>query len=83
MQILRALLKKKIYPQNPTTNSKAPKKKFLDKISSQSTRKCLDNKYESETDRDDEGMDNNKLSEGCKWVKTDSECEFSAISMHI
>lgn len=84
-QILRAILHKKIYPQNPTTQ-KVPTRKFLDKtcpkscnnLHSPATRKCLDNKCdEYETDSDEETMDNSS-EEGSKWVKTDSECKFSA-----
>ncbi|KAL3532715.1 hypothetical protein ACH5RR_006236 [Cinchona calisaya] len=56
-KILRAILKKKIYPQSSTP--KTPRKK------------CLASKHMSESDSEDEMIEN--TSEGSKWVKTDSD----------
>ncbi|KAF2304137.1 hypothetical protein GH714_028007 [Hevea brasiliensis] len=57
-KMLRAVLHKKVYPQNPSSNSSA--------------KKYLENKHKPRSvDREDDR--NHKDDEGSKWVKTDSE----------
>lgn len=58
MQLLRAILSKKMYPQYASRASST--KKFLEDRPMPNTRK------EDETE---------KANDGCKWVKTDSECK--------
>lgn len=60
IQILRAILNKRIYPQ-----SSSPK--------ATTAKKYLQNRQFYMTDSEDEML--NKANEGSKWVKTDSECE--------
>ncbi|XP_034913769.1 protein NEGATIVE GRAVITROPIC RESPONSE OF ROOTS [Populus alba] len=59
-KILRAILHRKIYPQNPSPKS--------------STKKYLENKQKPKSAEED-GIDE-KADEGSKWVKTDSEYNY-------
>lgn len=62
MQILRAILKKKVYPQSSSPSLAA--KKYLD-----NSNKPKSTNYENEIFE--------KTDDGSKWVKTDSECKLS------
>jgi len=66
-KILRAILHKKIYPQNPSPKS--------------STKKYLENKQKLKSAEED-GIDE-KADERSKWVKTDSECKFGLVCIRI
>ncbi|MED6129227.1 hypothetical protein PIB30_105891 [Stylosanthes scabra] len=67
-KILRAILKKKIYPQG-TTSSKMFIKKYLET-------KSMPQYYSD--DEEEEEFDKAVVN-GCKWVKTDADCKFSTI----
>lgn len=59
VQLLRVMLHKKINPQNSYRASSATR--------------YLDDKQMPKKGKDDETQE--KTQEGCKWVKTDSECK--------
>lgn len=59
--MLRAILHKKIYPQNPSSNSST-------------TKKYLENKHKPRSIKGEDDI-NYKDDKGSKWVKTDSECK--------
>ncbi|KAF8365182.1 hypothetical protein HHK36_032803 [Tetracentron sinense] len=59
-KLLRAILHKKIYPQKSSPSS--------------SMKKYLENRHTLKTSSEDEMQE--KANDGCKWVKTDSECMF-------
>lgn len=63
MQLLRTILHKKIFTQNPSGASML--------------KKCLEDKKSIRNRNDDEAEE--KTDVGCKWVKTDSECKFILI----
>ncbi|XP_028078492.1 uncharacterized protein LOC114280332 [Camellia sinensis] len=60
--ILRAILHKKIYPQNSSSNPKATAKKYLETIS-----------HMHNSDNNEGEMLDTAANDGSKWVKTDSE----------
>ncbi|KAF5946632.1 hypothetical protein HYC85_016860 [Camellia sinensis] len=66
-KILRAILHKKIYPQNSSSNPKATAKKYLETIS-----------HMHNSDNNEGEMLDTAANDGSKWVKTDSElCHLS------
>jgi hypothetical protein len=63
LQLLKAILEKKIHPQNPSTA--AARRHQLDwKLDEKEIDECLDDALR---DLDDDGA---------KWVKTDSDCKY-------
>lgn len=73
LQFLRIMLHKKMNPQNA---SRAPSmKKYLE-----DTKQASNNKNGTEDDRE---KLQGKNKEGCKWVKTDSECKFTVLAIFI
>ncbi|KAJ6407299.1 hypothetical protein OIU84_010742 [Salix udensis] len=66
-KLLRAILLKKIHPQNPSPTS--------------ATKMYLENKQKPKSADEDEI--NEKADEGSKWVNTDSECKFGLICIRI
>lgn len=67
LQILRLLLHKKIYPQSSS--------------STLSIMRYLENRHMPKSDNEDEV--NEKVTEGSKWVKTDSECKSLCVDLFI
>ncbi|CAL5401536.1 unnamed protein product [Camellia sinensis] len=63
-KILRAILHKKIYPQNSSSNPKATAKKYLETIS-----------HMHNSDNNEGEMLDTTANDESKWVKTDSECK--------
>lgn len=64
MQLLRTILHKKIYSQNSYRPS--------------SVKNCLEDKKMPKKRNEDEPEEN--ADDGCKWVKTDSECKVQSDS---
>lgn len=62
LQLLRTMLSKKLYPQNAASRASSMKRYLEDRHDDLKTEK-----------EDDESQE--KKRQGCKWVKTDSECE--------
>ncbi|KAK7349312.1 hypothetical protein VNO77_06583 [Canavalia gladiata] len=66
-KLLRTILHKKIYTQNPSRASMM--------------KKCIEDRKMTRKRNEDESEE--RTDDGCKWVKTDSECKFLHFNIHM
>lgn len=69
LQILRAILHKKIHPHGSCSTT------FVNKYLENNSKPEYDYEDEDEDEYEEE-LKNSVVEKGCKWVKTNSECKF-------